>query len=121
MTKVQYQTEINAPIEKVYEYYTNPDNIQKAWPQDIVKESENVSGSIPVIVDILDKNIAVDQNLKEINHRSQVKRIMSKNRDDTKKYAQLHGIVSEMHSRANSPPSGEETIDAGTTKGRIIE
>jgi hypothetical protein len=50
-----------------------------------------------VTVDILDKNIAVDQNLKEINHRSQVKRIMSKNRDDTKKYAQLHGIVSEMH------------------------
>ncbi len=45
MTKVQYQTEINAPIEKVYEYYTNPDNIQEAWPQDIVKESENVSGS----------------------------------------------------------------------------
>ena len=45
MTKVQYQTEINAPIEKVYNYYTNPDNIQEAWPQDIVKESENVSGS----------------------------------------------------------------------------
>jgi len=40
MTKVQYQTEINAPIEKVYNYYTNPDNIQEAWPQDIVKESE---------------------------------------------------------------------------------
>jgi ligand-binding SRPBCC domain-containing protein len=45
MTKVEYQTEISAPIEKVYEYYTNPDNIQEAWPQDIVKESENVSGS----------------------------------------------------------------------------
>jgi ligand-binding SRPBCC domain-containing protein len=45
MTKVQYQTEIHAPIEEVYEYYTNPDNIQKAWPQDIVKESDNVSGS----------------------------------------------------------------------------
>jgi ligand-binding SRPBCC domain-containing protein len=45
MTKVQYRTEISAPIEKVYEYYTNPDNIQEAWPQDIVKESENVSGS----------------------------------------------------------------------------
>jgi hypothetical protein len=28
----------------VYEY-TNPDNIQETWPQDIVKESENVSGS----------------------------------------------------------------------------
>jgi ligand-binding SRPBCC domain-containing protein len=35
----------NAPIEKVYEYYTNPDNIQEVWPQNIVKESENVSGS----------------------------------------------------------------------------
>jgi ribosome-associated toxin RatA of RatAB toxin-antitoxin module len=29
----------------VYNYYTNPDNIQEAWPQDIVKESKNVSGS----------------------------------------------------------------------------
>ena len=45
MTKVEYQTEINSPIAKVYEYYTNPDNIQEAWPRDIVKESENVSGS----------------------------------------------------------------------------
>jgi ligand-binding SRPBCC domain-containing protein len=45
MTKVQYQTEISAPVGKVYEYYTNPDNIQEAWPQDIVKESENVSRS----------------------------------------------------------------------------
>jgi ligand-binding SRPBCC domain-containing protein len=45
MTKVRYQTEINASVERVYEYYTNPDNIQEAWPRDIVKESENVSGS----------------------------------------------------------------------------
>jgi ligand-binding SRPBCC domain-containing protein len=45
MTKVQYQTKINAPIEKVYESYTNADNIQEAWPRDIVKESEYVSGS----------------------------------------------------------------------------
>jgi ligand-binding SRPBCC domain-containing protein len=45
MTKVQYETEIKAPVEKVYEYYTNPNNIQEAWPQDIVKESEDVSGS----------------------------------------------------------------------------
>jgi ligand-binding SRPBCC domain-containing protein len=45
MTKVEYQIEIGAPNEKVYEYYTNPDNIREAWPQDIVKESENVSGS----------------------------------------------------------------------------
>jgi ligand-binding SRPBCC domain-containing protein len=45
MTKVEYQIEISAPNEKVYEYYTNPDNIREAWPQDIVKQSENVSGS----------------------------------------------------------------------------
>ena len=42
---VQYETDINAPVEKVYEYYTNPDNIKEAWPRDIVKESESVSGS----------------------------------------------------------------------------
>jgi uncharacterized protein YndB with AHSA1/START domain len=45
MTKVEYQTEINVPVQRVYEYYTNPNNIQEAWPQDIVKESEDVSGS----------------------------------------------------------------------------
>ena len=31
--------------EKIYEYYTNPDNIKEAWPRDVVKESETVSGS----------------------------------------------------------------------------
>ena len=45
MAKVEYQTEINAPVERVYEYYTNPNNIQEAWPQDIVKESEGISGT----------------------------------------------------------------------------
>ena len=45
MTKVEYQTQINAPVQKVYEYYTNPNYIQEAWPRDIVKESEDVSGS----------------------------------------------------------------------------
>ena len=45
MGTIQYETDINAPVEKVYEYYTNPDNIKEAWPRDIVKESESVSGS----------------------------------------------------------------------------
>jgi ligand-binding SRPBCC domain-containing protein len=45
IANVQYETDINAPVEKVYEYYTNPDNIKEAWPRDIVKESESVSGS----------------------------------------------------------------------------
>jgi ligand-binding SRPBCC domain-containing protein len=45
MANVQYETEINAPVERVFEYYTNPDNIKEAWPRDIVKESESLSGS----------------------------------------------------------------------------
>ena len=45
MTKVEYQTNINAPVERVYEYYTDPNNIQEAWPKDIVKESKDISGS----------------------------------------------------------------------------
>jgi ligand-binding SRPBCC domain-containing protein len=45
MANIQYETEINAPVEKVFEYYTNPDNIKEAWPRDIVKESESLSGS----------------------------------------------------------------------------
>jgi ligand-binding SRPBCC domain-containing protein len=44
MTKIQTQIEINAPLNTVFEYYTNPDNIKESWPKDIVKESENVSG-----------------------------------------------------------------------------
>ena len=43
--KLQYEININAPVDRVYEYYTNPDNIKQAWPQDIVKESESLSGS----------------------------------------------------------------------------
>ena len=45
MTKVEYQIQINAPVQRVYEYYTNPNNIQKTWPQDIVKESQAKSDS----------------------------------------------------------------------------
>ena len=45
MSEIKYEVEINAPVERVYDYYTNPDNIKEAWPQDIVKESENLSSS----------------------------------------------------------------------------
>jgi ligand-binding SRPBCC domain-containing protein len=45
MSKVQYETDVNAQVEKVYEYYTNPDNIKESWPRDVVKESESISGS----------------------------------------------------------------------------
>ena len=45
MSRIEYETDIKAQVEKVYEYYTNPDNIKEAWPRDVVKESETVSGS----------------------------------------------------------------------------
>ena len=44
MTTINTLIEINAPVERVFEFYTNPDNIKESWPSDIVKESENVSG-----------------------------------------------------------------------------
>jgi ligand-binding SRPBCC domain-containing protein len=45
MSRIEYQVDINAPIEKVYEFYTNPDNIKEAWPRDVVKESEATTPS----------------------------------------------------------------------------
>ncbi|HYO07187.1 MAG TPA: SRPBCC family protein [Phototrophicaceae bacterium] len=43
MTTIKNELEINAPVDRVFEYYTNPDNIKESWPRDIVKESERVS------------------------------------------------------------------------------
>jgi ligand-binding SRPBCC domain-containing protein len=45
MTQIKYETDINAPVGRVYEYYTNPDNIKEAWPRDVVKESESTTPS----------------------------------------------------------------------------
>jgi ligand-binding SRPBCC domain-containing protein len=45
MARVEYEVDINAPVQTVYEYYTNPDNIKEAWPRDIVKESESTTSS----------------------------------------------------------------------------
>jgi ligand-binding SRPBCC domain-containing protein len=45
MTRIEYEENINAPVERVYEYYTNPDNIKEAWPRDVVKESESTTPS----------------------------------------------------------------------------
>ena len=43
MTRIQTQIKIDAPVNTVFEYYTNPDTIKESWPSDIVKESENKS------------------------------------------------------------------------------
>ena len=45
MTRIQTEVDINAPVERVFEYYTNPDNIKETWPSDIVKESESTTGA----------------------------------------------------------------------------
>ena len=42
MTSIRTEVEISAPVDRVYEYYTNPDNIKESWPRDIVKESESL-------------------------------------------------------------------------------
>lgn len=44
MTTIKSEIMIDAPIERVFEYYSNPDNIKDSWPRDLVKESENISG-----------------------------------------------------------------------------
>ena len=45
MTTIEYEVDINAPVGRVYEYYTNPDKIKEAWPRDVVKESESTTTS----------------------------------------------------------------------------
>jgi uncharacterized protein YndB with AHSA1/START domain len=45
MTEIKYEIEIDAPVRSAYEYYTDPENIKKAWPSDIVKDSEGISGT----------------------------------------------------------------------------
>lgn len=37
MKIINYEIDINTSVEKVYKYYTNPDNIKKAWPHKYVK------------------------------------------------------------------------------------
>jgi hypothetical protein len=37
MTEIKYEIEIDVPVS-VYEYYTDPENIRKAWPSDIVNK-----------------------------------------------------------------------------------
>ena len=45
MARVQSEVDINAPVDRVFQYYTDPDKIKEAWPQDVVKESEATTGT----------------------------------------------------------------------------
>ena len=82
MTTIKNQIEINAPVERVFEYYTNPDNIKESWPRDIVKESENVSGQkseegseMKVTGEYMGKK---DEMLLEVVQKEQNKRLVTK-------------------------------------------
>ena len=85
MTKIQYEVDINASVEQVFEYYTNPDNIKKAWPQDIVKESESLSGSkneegseMKVKGEFMGKE---DEMILQVSDKEQNKRLITEQKD----------------------------------------
>ena len=82
MTTVNSEIEINAPLERVFEYYTNPDIIKESWPRDIVKESENVSGEkseegseMKVTGEYMGKK---DEMLLEVIEKEQNKRLVTR-------------------------------------------
>src|SRR6476469_9883123 len=72
MTTITNEIKINAPVERVFEYYTNPDNIKESWPRDIVKESDNVSDIRNKEVTVYVKN-DISQN---IGKRDEIKLIV---------------------------------------------
>jgi uncharacterized protein YndB with AHSA1/START domain len=82
MTSIRTEVEINAAVDRVYEYYTNPDNIKESWPRDIVKESENLSGQkseegsqMKVEGEYMGKR---DEMLLEVAQKEQNKRLVTK-------------------------------------------
>ncbi|MDQ2685950.1 MAG: SRPBCC family protein [Thermoproteota archaeon] len=82
MTKISTNVQINVPVEKVFEFYTNPDNIKESWPRDIVKESENVSGQkseegseMKVEGEYMGKR---DEMLLEVAQKEQNKRLVTR-------------------------------------------
>lgn len=85
MTKIQYEVDINASVEQVFEYYTNPENIKKAWPQDIVKESESLSGSkneegseMKVKGEFMGRE---DEMILQVSDKEQNKRLVTEQKD----------------------------------------
>ncbi|CAN5719029.1 hypothetical protein BH23THE1_BH23THE1_34600 [soil metagenome] len=82
MTRIQTQIKIDAPVNTVFEYYTNPDTIKESWPRDIVKASENVSGQkseegseMKVKGEYMGKQ---DEMILEIVKKEQDKRLVTK-------------------------------------------
>ena len=112
MTTIQTQIEINAPVNTVFEYYTNPDNIKESWPRDIVKESENVSGQkseegseMKVKGEYMGKQ---DEMLLEVVQKEQDKRLVTK---QTEGPFQSWESTQEFQSNGNNSTRVNHTIN----------
>ncbi|HYG00656.1 MAG TPA: SRPBCC family protein [Candidatus Saccharimonadales bacterium] len=112
MTTIQTQIEINAPLNTVFEYYTNPDNIKESWPKDIVKESENVSGQkseegsqMKVEGQYMGKR---DEMLLEVVEKEQNKRLVTK---QTEGPFQQWQSTQEFQSNGNNSTRVNHTIN----------
>lgn len=112
MTSIQSQIEINSPIERVFEYYTNPDNIKESWPRDVVKESENLSGQkseegseMKVTGEYMGKK---DEMTLEVVEKEQNKRLVTK---QTQGPFQKWESIQEFQSSANNYTKVNHTIN----------
>ncbi|HEX5904761.1 MAG TPA: SRPBCC family protein [Candidatus Nitrosocosmicus sp.] len=112
MTTIKTQIEINAPVNTVFEYYTNPDNIKESWPRDIVKESENVSGQkseegseMKVKGEYMGKQ---DEMLLEVVQKEQDKRLVTKQTDGP---FQQWESTQEFQSNGNNSTRVNHTIN----------
>ena len=121
MTTIQNQIEINAPVERVFEYYTNPDNIKESWPRDIVKESENLSGQkseegseMKVTGEYMGKK---DEMILEVVQKEQNKRLVTKQTDGP---FQIWESIQEFQSNGNNSTNVNHTINYElATTGKI--
>src|SRR5215210_1630930 len=112
MTTISTNIEIQAPVEKVFEFYTNPDNIKESWPRDIVKESENVSGQkseegskMKVKGEYMGKK---DEMLLEVVQKEQNKRLVTK---QTEGPFQKWESIQEFQSNGNNSTKVNHTIN----------
>jgi ligand-binding SRPBCC domain-containing protein len=112
MTSIRNEVEINASVDRAFEYYTNPDNIKESWPRDIVKESENVSGQqseegsqMKVEGEYMGKR---DEMLLEVAQKEQNKRLVTR---QTEGPFQSWESIQEFQSNGNNSTRVIHTIN----------
>jgi len=112
MTTTTTNIEIQAPVEQVFEFYTNPDNIKEAWPRDIVKESENLSGQktdegseMKVKGEYMGKK---DEMILEVAQKEQNKRLVTR---QTEGPFQRWESIQDFQSNAGNTTTVNHTIN----------